>query len=45
MQIINYSDVELCHEELIVLQNVDFTVGEGEFENNKVYEAIKSYGR
>ena len=31
MQIINYSDVELCHEELIVLQNVDFTVGEGEF--------------
>ena len=31
MQIINYNGVELCHDELIVLQNVDFIVSEGEF--------------
>lgn len=31
MQIINYNNVELCHEELIVLQDVNFSVSEGEF--------------
>jgi cell division transport system ATP-binding protein len=31
MNIIDYKNVELCHRELIVLQNVDFSVEQGEF--------------
>lgn len=31
MQIINYKNVELCHDQLIVLQNVNLSVNAGEF--------------
>lgn len=31
MKIIHYKEVELCHDELIVLQDINFSVSEGEF--------------
>lgn len=31
MQIIDYKNVELCHDEIIVLHDINFTVDEGEF--------------
>ena len=31
MQIIDYKNVELCHDEIIVLHDINFSVDEGEF--------------
>ena len=31
MQIIDYKNIELCHDEIIVLHDINFSVDEGEF--------------